>query len=373
MKKHFVSTLLLCLMIVPSAFAQQPVCTSHQLQLIEKELSKYVSLSEESVKCPQLAGQYGILRLKDHDGRIRHLGIDIFSDGMKKSIGEPVCFFIERYLLELLLKSSDNDAAFINNSSGVKLFRNGAITTKAHTFACDFVSQVNASFLFSYSDNGTKGATALWSKGNQKFAINFMPTRELIFGTDKKEADDEIKNLLTSAASYSAIATNRIAIKDLQPLKDNDYLYIRRGAVYATNNFSQDSYYLREGDDGIAVFDTKYPLESMRNLSLGLVDVKNMKVNIHHHIYGDKDAEYVLPMAKLISLLMKSGKMYCGMEHADNKTLKSVVVIDYPKYKYIHMLRLSANTDFLFGNNPVIDVQLYTNLPQQNIKSLFNK
>ncbi|MCH4156335.1 MAG: hypothetical protein LKF31_08535 [Muribaculaceae bacterium] len=359
--------------VLCSAETCAPLCASHNLQDIAEQLSKYVSLGKDILICPQIAGNFDIKILKDTDGKIKHIGINMFNDKMIKDLGEPVCLFIERYLLEISLKSSDYDAAFINNSSGVELLYNGAKISKAYSFIRNFLLHVNATYIFSYSNNKKSGITAIWSKGNQRYAVHFMPTRELLFGTDKKEADDIIKGKLTSVTTYDVIRDSQIPIKDLQPLKNDDNLYIKSGAVFTINSFNQDAYYKRIGDFGIAVFDSKYQLESLRNLSLGLVNIKNAVARIHHNQYGSKISEYEIPFAKLICVLMREGNIYCGVEKVDANILKSVVIIDHPRYNYIHMLRISVNREILFGLNPKIDVQLYTNIPQQNIKTLFNK
>jgi hypothetical protein len=360
-------------LISPSmAFGDETVYATTKLAVIANSLSKRgIVLKGNEVHEPSLSGKYGIGFSRNEKGSICHIGLSLFSSDVKEMINVPICNFIERYLLELLMCGSDEQSAFTNSTSHVQLLMNDVVCGKAYTFARHFVNTVDTAYSFSYNDHDNGDITVSWTKGKSKFSLQFRPERELVFGTDKKESDQLINDkLVGDIASYSQKTTRCCRMSELLPY-DIPPLYFKKGMVFSAQSLNSDTYYLRRGDVGEAVFSELYPAESVRNLLLGVVDTKNIKAKVCHKMYGHSTADFIIPLAKLFSLVQNDAQLYCGIESMKGDEIHATLVIEYAKLNYIHMLRITANRKSLFGGNPVIDVLFYSNIPQQNIKNTF--
>ncbi|MBO7629950.1 MAG: hypothetical protein J6S87_08445, partial [Bacteroidales bacterium] len=64
---------------------------------------------------------------------------------------------------------------------------------------------------------------------------------------------------------------------------------------------------------------------------------------------------------------------YCSVTKIEKGVMNAIIVFHHRKMDFIHMLTLSATPEQLFSENAVIKADLYGNIPQSNIKNLFNK
>jgi hypothetical protein len=352
------------------AITGSPTYISAKLASIGKNLSKDVSITGSEIKYQPLTGKYTIVIVRDNNNCINHIGISLFSNDVKKMLNAPICNFMERYLLELLLAGSNQAALFVRESSDVHLLHNGVLNTNAYSFARSFIANVDTSFVFTYDDSYDKGVVATWSKGNNRYALQFKPERQLVYGTDKKESDQLVNDQLTDEqGTVNQLSTKSYPLEDLS-VYDNAPLYYKKGIVFTVQSMNSDTYYMPKGNIGEAVFSNKYPAESIKNLLLGVISTKKVRVNIRHSIYGRSFSDFVIPLAKVFNLVDKDTKLYCGIENITDDAIKADLVIQYDKLNYIHLLRFTIKRVELFGDNPVANVFFYSNIPQQNINNI---
>ena len=353
-----------------SAMTGEPTYISAKLASIGEKLSKDVSIDGSEIRYQPLTGRYTIVIVRDNNNCINHIGISLFSNDLKKMLNAPVCNFMERYLLEILLSESNEAASFVCETSAAHFLHNGILSTNAYSFARSFVENVDTSYVFAYSESNEKGVIVTWSKDNNIYTLQFKPERQLIYGTDKKESDQLLNNQLTDEQEIvNQIDTKSFPLKDLS-IYNKVPLYYKKGLVFTVQSMNSDTYYIPNGDIGEAVFSNKYPAESIKNLLLGVVSTKNVKVNIRHSIYGRSSSDFVVPLAKVFNLVDKDAKLYCGIESVTDDEIKADLVIQYDKLKYIHLMRFTIKRTEIFGNKPVADALFYSNIPQQNIKNI---
>ena len=343
---------------------------SAKLASIGEKLSKNVSIDGDEIKYQPLAGKYTIVIVRDNNNCINHIGISLFSNDVKKMLNVPICNFMERYLLEILLSGSNQASLFVHETSSVHFLHNGTLTHNAYSFVRLFIEKVDTSYVFTYNESNEKGVVATWSKGNNIYTLQFKPERQLIYGTDKKESDQLLNNQLTDEQGVvRQIDTKLFPLKELS-VYDKVPLYCKKGMIFTIQSMNSDTYYMPNGDIGVAVFSNEYPAESMKNLLLGVICTKNVKVNIHHSIYGRSTSDFVIPLAKVFNLLDKDARLYCGIESVTDEEIKADLVIQYDKLEYIHLLRFTIKRTELFGDKPVADALFYSNIPQQNVNNI---
>ena len=61
------------------------------------------------------------------------------------------------------------------------------------------------------------------------------------------------------------------------------------------------------------------------------------------------------------------------MTRINEKEMEALLVFHHPKLNYIHMLQMTISIPRLLDPEYTIDADLYSNIPQDNVKSIFHK
>ena len=111
----------------------------------------------------------------------------------------------------------------------------------------------------------------------------------------------------------------------------------------------------------------------MTNLLLNRIDPNEHQLKITHHQYGGKKPSVMLPMQKIYDLFARNMQLYASVTKISDKEIRGVLVFYQKRLEYIHMLELRVSTDQLFDKKSTLTGDLYTNIPQHNIKSIFRE
>ena len=79
----------------------------------------------------------------------------------------------------------------------------------------------------------------------------------------------------------------------------------------------------------------------------------------------------MMNMQLLYDMLARNMDIYCSVTSVGTKEMQAVLVFHNVKRNFIHMLRLTIPTDTLFKTDGMLTADMYTNIPQNNIKSIF--
>jgi hypothetical protein len=204
--------------------------------------------------------------------------------------------------------------------------------------------------------------------------MSFPVSRELIFGTDKKESDDSIGELLMNDdcrmslypyASHLIISENEVV-----PVAGTD-LYRRSGTTFLSDKINSDTYYQRMDSVYQVVFDPDYPAESLANLFITKGIENSLILKITHKTYGGFTPEFAIPLNCFISLFDKDFSTYCIVFRSHSDHVRLSVVLHNWNFNYIHLLRVETTVEQLFLKNGILTAYLYTNIPHHNLKKLF--
>jgi hypothetical protein len=332
----------------------------------------YLPPADSVFICRQIIkGKSFVVKYNDKK-EIEHLGISLFSPETKKMINLPVCNFIERMMLELVLQKTTSNIKWKLMHYGISLEKNG-IEYGRQGFASLTRVLADIQYPTRFAINKDSVYTALWEFGSgELLSMSFPASRELIFGTDKKESDESIGELfVNNDCGEISNESDSISEQNVALISGTD-LYLRKGSIFMINKINSDTYYQRSNGSYTIAFDSVYPRESLANLFLAKTIDTSLSLNITHRMYGEFTPEFTIPLNKFICLFNKGFTSYCVLYKPDFDKVQIALILHNADFNYIHLARIKTTKKQIFQKEGVLSVDLYTNIPLHNVKNLFN-
>jgi hypothetical protein len=218
--------------------------------------------------------------------------------------------------------------------------------------------------------------TAIWEfSAGEEMSLTFPASRELIFGTDKKESDlylgemfekDDCINTFYSVDSVVIPENEFLAITETD-------LYRRKGSSFMIDKINSDTYYRRTGNSYQLVFNTDYPMESLANVFITRQIPHSQVLRITHRMYGGFTPEFTIPLNRIFCLFDDGFSTYCLLQRTDKNRAQLSVVLHNSDFNYIHLLQIKTPRGQVAIANGVLTADLYTNIPLHNLKNLFQQ
>jgi len=346
---------------------------SHKLSDLNELLPKSCLPAKDSVfNCPQISKDKSLIVKYNEKYELVHLGISLFSDETKELANRPVCDFIERIMMELLLLEKTKGILPKLDEYRITLTRNYA--TYGSPFFTSLYQLLNdmqnpARFALNRQD---LVYTALWEFGSKEvFAIVFPASRELIFGTDKKEADALLGDLLANENCEPAYTEKLANVTEIEAISGSE-LYKYRGTMFMIPEINADTYYLPINNKLSIAFDSRYPVESLANIFLsGNID-SNLSLHLTHRMYGRFTSEFTVLIKKFLCIFDRDFSIYCLLHSKTSDKVQLSVILCNKYFNYFHLLRIKTTEDQIFSEKGILTADFYTNIPKHNIQSLFN-
>jgi len=372
--KHSFICILTLLVCFSSGLQAQPF-SSHKLSTIGDLFPKTCLPPTDSIfNCPQITKGKSFIVQYNHKKEIEHLGVSLFSPATKEMISLPVCNFIERLMLELLLQKSTADVRSKLQEYKINLQRNGVEYGKnPFTSLARLLVDIQYPTRFAIREDSVL-YTAVWEFGNnERLNLSFPASRELIFGTDKEESDAQIGELFVDDScrgSFNAGEPEVVLSSELTPVAGTD-LYKRKGNLFMIAQLNADTYYQRSDTLYRLAFDPACPYESLANLFLTKQIKNSLLLKITHRKYGGFTPEFTIPLNRFLCLFDKDFTTYCSLRRTDQKNIRISVVLHNRNFNYFHLLTVQTTVEQLFKSGGILTADFYTNIPLHNLKSLF--
>jgi len=211
---------------------------------------------------------------------------------------------------------------------------------------------------------------AYWKYGNdESLTMSFPISRELIFGTDKKESDLLTRELFSDSSCYAINEKKQdIQVSELKLLNNSD-LYLRKGTKFISNKINSDTFYQRSGNIYQLAFNPQYPAESLANLLIEKQG-KSLRLKIAHRMYGGFTPEFSIPLSRFLCLFDSGFTTYCFFNRPISDEIQVSAILYNNDFGYIHLLRIKTTSKQLFMETGTLNADLYTNIPQYNLKNL---
>ena len=192
---------------------------------------------------------------------------------------------------------------------------------------------------------------------------------------DKANADRIVFELLRDAGVPQNYYRETVVEQDSLRTTNEKGLF-RYGAAYYQFPGISASFYLKRTKNGYGlVFGKMYPLESLTNLLLNRLNRAELLLPLAHHQYGGRIENVTTPLQTLFDVLARQAELYCNVTEVTADMPKAVLIMHFPGRDEVHMLTVEVPPAQLFvsSGGRAARADLYTNIPQANIKSLFNE
>jgi len=331
-------------------------------------------LTDSIFDCTQIIKNKSFIIQYNTKKEIVHLGISLFSPETKKMINLPVCNFIERITLELLLLKTDENINKKLQEYNISLEEDRKESGKNQIISIkkllDNLKQP-VRFVLHQQD---EIFYAYWiQKTGEEYLLTFPASRELIFGTNKKESDLTLGELLLENSCGHLLKSNITVQKsELEILPNNSTVFIKKGDLFYLPELNADTYYLLDANGMYQlVTDEKNPALFLKNLLLIPQLQTTLKLHVKHRMYGSFTPEFEMKPSNFICFFQPEFDIYCHVDDSKDDLLKATVVLYNRMFSYMHLLSITTDVNQLFQENGILETEFFSNIPQHNIKNLF--
>ena len=209
----------------------------------------------------------------------------------------------------------------------------------------------------------------LLSVANTSFAqTKHTVTRKV--NIDKADADHHVFQQLSNYKGGQLVMCPLvIADSLLEPTREKGIMVLR-GTAFQIKALRSDIYI--DAATRKPIFSKRYPMESAVNLLMNVVADDRHTLHVIQHLYGNVSKSITLPMKAIYQVLAADRKVYCNVTKIDKNGMEADLVMCHKKKNDIHLLTLRMNMDELFNPDGKFTAQLYANIPQSNIKSIYS-
>lgn len=336
--------------------------------------SKYLVDRDSIIACPEICGNKSIVIQYNEKRQVAHLGISMFSKETKEIINNPVCNFVERFLLELTLADDNNEIISMLDHFGILLQSNGkALAAGANNTMSAILSQIEDPVYFTLSKDGN-AYTVVWEYGLQKqnmFVMQFPLNRELITGANKIESDNVLFDQLKDNNCDNMPDNNHYLTDGAEIIPSGDgNVFICKGDSFVLGIINENRYYKKTAGGYELIYDENFPKESLSNLFLGIFDKNNLKIHVKHSMYGNFTPEYEMNLNDFVCFFKNDFKIYTASYQREPGVINATVIFQNKQYNYIHILIINTLKENIFAKNGVISASFRSNIPQHNINSI---
>jgi hypothetical protein len=309
-----------------------------------------------------------IFRL-DENRVLEHIGVRFLqSDSVQ--FNDAVIRFIERELLSMLLTTNITQTLITwrENSLSV-LLDNTPVGQRFLQNKRQLLHLLKNSQSITMNYDGKQYDVTLYAVNKQALTFRFKPDSELLTGMDKKERDVQ---LAVQLKNHSAVKKDSVVVPDYSYLRLlHDSIYVDKGSEFMIPEINSDLFYIRADSVYTLAFDTSNVAESFSNAMLA-PPVNDFKINVTHRLYGKVVKKYTVNGSDFYNYFLRDYDRYFGIESLGKEKLTGTLILSNRNAGNIHLAFVSVSPKDLL-NGGTIEMQLHSNIPQQNIKTLFGK
>jgi hypothetical protein len=372
MKTPFIYLFSLFLCLANGLQAQTFSC--RKLAEIGELFPKTCLPSTDSIfNCPQIIKEKSFVVQYNTKNEIEHLGVSLFSPEAKEMINAPICNFIERLMLELLLQKNTAKVNKKMQEYGVHLEEKNSLSgNNTIPVIQTLLDKLQQPVRFSLQQQDVIYDARWQLEGGEIFILTFPASRELIFGTNKKESDKTLTELLPENRCQKLLKNETpIQKNELESLFANTNIFIRKGDAFTLPELNSDTYYSQNATGKFnLVTDDRYPALFLKNILLIPTLETTLKLHIKHRMYGSFTPEFEIKPNDFTCFFQQDFDIYCHVDDTKQDTLKATVILYNKMFNYMHLLSITTPVNTLFQKNGVLQAEFYSNIPQHNIKNL---
>lgn len=306
----------------------------------------------------------------DENKVLEHIGYRFLPIGDAVTVNTTLIRFIDRELLILLTTNDINQTFVSNRENGLSILLNDkpiqeSVIQNKQTFL-NLLKRYQSIAINLIDDKAYE--VLLVFDNDQKMSFRFPADSELLTGMNKKERDIRLAvQLKNHMAKPDSIITPDYSY--LQLLHDS--LYVDKGSSFIIPQINNDIYYTKIDSSYNLIFDKHFLAETFSN-TLIIPANKSYTINVTHRLYGNVIKKYTINSRNFNDYFRRDYERYFGIENLDKEKLTGTLILKDRNAGCIHLAFVSISLNDLL-NGGTMEMQLYSNIPQYNINTLFGK
>lgn len=377
MKKTF-CIMMLCLAcgVLPGG-AQTARYACRNLQQLAAELGREYDIDCTRARQVPL-GRNVLVVTQDSLRRVDHIGLQVFPEHIVRDNPSPVYRFVERYLLELYLRREQPTPAQRLAEDKVTLRFPGHEGEDVRSCIGQWLPRFGAGTSLVVSTDNNRYTVSIYEQGRPCFGMRFPIRYELLWGMNKREAENGFYTGLmlyrpSAAPAERPAPAGADGPSGLKPLGRG--IYVLPGDSYQLASVNADRYYrLAARGAYVPLMDGRHAAESARNLFL-LPCAEGVVARVTQRLYNRRRLDFEVPLSRLLDYCRAQGcRAYVGIETADASQVTGTVVLLNPSYGYLHQLYFQMPA--ALPDDPsahAVRLELYAYVPTHNIGLLFQE
>lgn len=312
---------------------------------------------------------------KDENGVIDHIGYCFLPDSIR-STDVAVIQFVEREILTILSAKNVITALRPDYENGLLILLDSVPIDPMLLLDKKKLSSLlwNCGGTIINRIGNDYDVSILCSDG-QRLTFSFPADCKLISGMDKREQEIklafQLKNHVAKAIDSLILSPD---IEYLQLLQDSTYqecIYIEKGNEFNIPQINNDLFYIEDDSIYSLVSDTSMVSWSFSNAMLAPSE-KHYTIDVKHRMYGFMIQEYTIDSRDFNDYFSHSYERYFGIETLEPGNLSGTMILYNRDEEYIHLAYVTTTLNDLINGGKMI-MELYSNIPQHNIKTLFGE
>lgn len=293
---------------------------------------------------------YNIHIVKQND-KVSHVGLNLFNDDVKKSMGEEILNRLESELLKLSFANDIETGSARIVSGKIEDFKNISPET-SHS-----ITNLNSRELL-----------VEWETENGSLQVS-MP---LSYQTIKSGSRSDIE--ASFIENVKTCDKNRNAVIDLQKAEPyGDDKYIIPGYSYQNKDITRNVY-LTTDSVVSPIWDSGLPLESIANMFICPNDIyKDIELNVTviKHEYGEKES-LTVSLDRFLAYCEEEGCVpFWGVEKFQDGKIEGALFLYNQNQGYDHVLKIDCIPQEVIEGRGSVTARASLFVPTNNVNNLF--
>lgn len=310
--------------------------------------------------CLLLTYQKCLIRVNiDSNHVITHIGCAIFPDSLSL-YPKQIEAFIERYMLELVLPSS-------NGIPKMQKMQNDGVWFKKGT-SWDIIGQnlLDSTVSTSLTEYDKGYCFSVLSNEVVKAQLMFPKDVQLIRGKDKIELDRELfVRPLRDDKPIVIVDTTQLKSIPLAPFT------VAQGACYLSDQLTNTIYLHKNHNHCLLFSPYVFPKQTLQNIMMAGCD-STILVRMEHHRYGYNVVADTISLNAWQNIAYADGcHPFWGIESFNTDTIKGSYIWVNESLGYLHVLFVEFPIRALLGKKAVVRCSLHSYVRMSNVTDLF--
>jgi hypothetical protein len=292
------------------------------------------------------------VRFVKKDGAITNLGLNLFTDDVKSTIGKDILNRLETDLFKLSIAKDVEDVSVKLISGDIKNFKNITPET-SHSIK-------NSNFRYLYVE---------WDSEFGKVKVSMPLSYQTIKGGSRADIEN---SFISNIQNYKKRRLEpNFNIELAEPYGDDKYII--PGYSYQNKDITRNIY-LTSDSVVSPIWDSKFPLESIANLFIcpnAIYRDIELNVTVLKHEYGKQD-KFTIPLDRFLAYCEDEGCVtFWGVEKFHDDKIEGALFLYNQEQGYDHVLKIDCFPHEVIEGNGSISARASLFVPSNNVYNLF--